>query len=377
MATQDWPSDRAFMGAEVRPGADVSKSTFRGFYTGNRGTTSHLADRLTCEVLLPPCKDRADAARREAFFMGLVSTGDWVRFGMLYRREPLGTMRGSPTVNGAVAAGARSLVLAGVKSGANLLLGSGFETDTDADGLADGLSTYSTGTVTGGGYSATAGNGSTRAQIISATSLGTGSGDAVGFRWSTDWAVTAGLPYTMSVDVYGEPNAYLRIYWDWYTAGLSPVGTPASATHVIPAAWSRVSATATAPASAAFARVFLWVQERFNAPSNVAAALDNAQFEQASAATAYAGLAAAGPGDFIGIGGNLLQLAYAGATATDAGAMTVPLVYPAPKAISNGAAVTLLQPTGTWELDTDGLQLDYTAGNIQGGIAVPFRQVPV
>lgn len=139
----------------------------------------------------------------------------------------------------------------------------------------------------------------------------------------------------------------------------------------------RHSISSQVPSGCVNVRVFLWVEQRVGVPGAAALEVDAAQFEVSSAATAYAGLATAGPGDFIGIGGNLLQVAYAGATATDAGAMTVPLVYPAPKAISNGAAVTLLNPTGTWELDTDGLQLDYTAGIIQGGIAVPFRQVPV
>lgn len=371
MPTQDWPTDRAFMGAEVRPGADVPKSTFRGFYTGNRGTTSHLADRLTCEVMLPPCKHRADAARREAFFMGLVSTGDWVRFGMLYRREPIGTMRGSPTVNGAVAAGARSLVLASVNSGANLLRGGGFEIDTNADGLADGWSTYtsgSVGTVTTVMPSAAANTGTAGlCQRISSTALN----GSIGVRLTVDVAVTVGLPYTFSITQAATSGTTITLEIAWYNGGSYLSSSSASAV----AANGRRSVTGTAPAGATVCKLYAYM----TSASSGAAALnvDEAQFEQAAAATAYTGLATAGPGDFVGIGGNLLQVAYAGATATDAGAMTVPLVYPAPKAISNGAAVTLLQPTGTWELDTDGLQLDYTAGIIQGGIAVPFRQVPV
>jgi hypothetical protein len=32
-------------------------------------------------------------------------------------------------------------------------------------------------------------------------------------------------------------------------------------------------------------------------------------------------------------------------------------------------------PTGLWELDDDGLQLDYSAPVVQGGFAIPLRQV--
>ena len=45
------------------------------------------------------------------------------------------------------------------------------------------------------------------------------------------------------------------------------------------------------------------------------------------------------PGDWIGVGGNLLQCGYAGATANGAGAMSVPLTLPTQKAITAGAAV--------------------------------------
>lgn len=371
MATQDWPTDTAFAGAEFRPGVDVPKSTFRGFYTGNRGSTSHLADRLTCEVMLPPCVSRTDAARREAFFMGLLSTGDWVRFGMAHRRQPLGTMGGDPTVNGPVAAGARSLALSTVLARPNILTGGGFEIDSNADGLADSWTTYtsgSVGTVTTVMPSAAANTGTAGlCQRISSTALN----GAIGVRRTADVPVTAGLPYTWSITQTATSGTTISLEIAWYAGASYISSSMASAV----ASNGRRSVTGTAPLTATVVKLYVYM----TSASAAAAAIniDEAQFEQASAATAYAGLATAGPGDFFGIGGNLLQVAYAGATATDAGAMTVPLVCPAPKAISNGAAVTLLQPTGTWELDTDGLQLDYTAGIIQGGIAVPFRQVPV
>lgn len=81
------------------------------------------------------------------------------------------------------------------------------------------------------------------------------------------------------------------------------------------------------------------------------------------------------PGDWIGVGGNLLQCSYAGATANGSGAMTVPLVLPTQKAITATAAVAYVAPTGVWQLDDDGIQLDYSAPVIMGGIAIPLLQV--
>lgn len=80
-------------------------------------------------------------------------------------------------------------------------------------------------------------------------------------------------------------------------------------------------------------------------------------------------------GDWIGVGGNLLQCAYAGAVADGGGAMSVPLVLPTQRAITAGAAVAYVAPTGVWELDDTGLQLDYSPANVQGGIAIPLQQV--
>lgn len=110
MATIDWPAGPAFQPRALRFGASTPKSGFGAFFTGQRQVISHLADRLRCTISLPPCGPD-DGQRREAFFMGLVSTGDWVRLQHMHRSEPLGTLRGLPTVATAALAGARTLRL--------------------------------------------------------------------------------------------------------------------------------------------------------------------------------------------------------------------------------------------------------------------------
>lgn len=200
MATLDWPTSRHFANAEFQIGAEVSFLGFTGFKSGNRTRLSNLADRLVAVATLPPVRGATPTAEREAFVLGLLSTGDLVRFGMRHRATPGGTITGSPTVSGAVLAGARTITVA----------------------------TAANATIGGGG--------------------------------------------------------------------------------------------------------------------------------------------------FIGIAGNLLQAAYTGATANGSGIMTLPLALPAPAAISNGAAITLTNPTGLWELDTDALQVTYSPGVIQGPLVLPFRQ---
>lgn len=375
MAVTDWPSSRTFYPADFQVGPDVPQSGWRGIYTGTRETFVHAADRLVATLTLPPCK-RDEAAEREAFLGYLLSSGDQVRMPMWQRRYLRGNVAGTLTAGAAAAAGARTLAVAGATAPPNLLLGGGFEVDTDSNGLADGLLTYSTGTSTGVSYTGTAGNGSARAQIVAASSLGTSSGDAIGWRFATDVPVTAGVAYTLAADVYGEPNAFLRLYVDWYTAGLVFTGTPASSLVAITGSFQRRSLTATAPAGAAFARVFIWCQERFNTPVNVALAVDNVQFEAGATATAYAGVPAFKAGDWLGAGGNLLQV-RADTLATDTGVASLPLTYPVQKAISSAAALAYSAPTGVWQLDTTGLRFDYTAGVLQDGVALQFRQVIV
>ncbi|MEY2653780.1 MAG: hypothetical protein RLZZ524_808 [Pseudomonadota bacterium] len=80
-------------------------------------------------------------------------------------------------------------------------------------------------------------------------------------------------------------------------------------------------------------------------------------------------------GDILSVGANtLLMVAYAGATASG-GAASVPLVSPLPVALSDNAPVAWSTPKGIWELDEDGLQLDYSAPVVQAGVAIRLRQV--
>ena len=124
MATIDWPTSQHFKSAEFQIGVETSFLSFTGFKTGNRTRLSNLADRLVATVTLPPTKGATETAQREAFVLGLLSSGDYVRFGVPYRRTPGGTITGSPTVSGAVLAGARTITIA--TTGTSSIAGGGF-----------------------------------------------------------------------------------------------------------------------------------------------------------------------------------------------------------------------------------------------------------
>jgi hypothetical protein len=108
MATVNWPTARAFAPTALKIGASTPKAAWSAMFTGQTQSISHLADRLMCTISLPPCT-REEAGQREAFFMSLASTGDWVSLGMKNRPVPYGTLRGTPTAQASAAAGARTL----------------------------------------------------------------------------------------------------------------------------------------------------------------------------------------------------------------------------------------------------------------------------
>lgn len=108
MAVLNWPPGRAFTPRLLTPGVRAPKTGWRSFFTGQFQGVGHLADRYRFAMVLPPC-DAVDGQYREAFFFGMVSTGDWVRLPHLHRSAPLGSMRGLPVVALDTAAGARTV----------------------------------------------------------------------------------------------------------------------------------------------------------------------------------------------------------------------------------------------------------------------------
>jgi hypothetical protein len=80
-------------------------------------------------------------------------------------------------------------------------------------------------------------------------------------------------------------------------------------------------------------------------------------------------------GDVLGAGGRLLPVAYAGAVADGSGVMIVPLQVPLRATLAAGSAVTWSQPTGAFQFEGDGLELDYSPGLLQRGVDLQFVEV--
>lgn len=112
MAVLDLPSGDAFGISSIAFAPTTPKSAWQAFFTGQVQSISHLGDRFRATVRFRPCNAAAGAVR-EAFFIGMASTGDWVRLNH-WRTAPNGTMRGTPTVASSAAAGARTLSVQGI-----------------------------------------------------------------------------------------------------------------------------------------------------------------------------------------------------------------------------------------------------------------------
>jgi hypothetical protein len=291
---------------------------------------------------------KGKAGQAEAFFNRLTGGVNRLRMHHPTRLAPVGTMRGIPTLKTTVNRGASSLVLEKVRND-NLLVSSSFEIDANANGIADGWTAYSNGTVVGASY---AGGSSfpihgVREQVVDATSIGSTSSDRVGLFQTVDLGVGVSYsgPVTMALSVRGLPGgAHAVIY---YEACDSSVAIITAGVVADDASWpafpmKRISGVFTAPAGTRYLRFYGWVSQ--SPGGNIQWRIDGALMALGNVSTDYPGPATLKAGDLIGCGGHLFQVAE-DCTASDIGEMTVPLVNRVRSTITAGAAVTWDKPT--------------------------------
>lgn len=365
MATIDWPTGAGFRAATFATELDVAASRYRAFFTGNTERTSHLADRLRCTVTLPPVVGMLEAGQRSGFLNALRSTGDWVRFGMPHRQAPLGDMAGSPTVAAAAAAGARSVLVTGCY-GTNRLQNPSFERPALAP-WAPGAGSH-----TGVRSSAVVVVSGNSLQLVNAAA-----GQDAYYKQtvpclpSTTYTLTAFVNVASITAGALNNRAVLAFYHDGFGGGTGYAeDVTLTAAHALNS-WTLKVLTVTTGPAAAYLDVLLY------APQGTVY-WDAIQLTQGAAALpTFVDAPTLQPGDFVGVGGNLLEVAYPGTSRDSSDNVVVPLVAPLPKALAGGEAVVLAAPTGVWELEDAGLQLDYSPGAVQAGVALPFRQVAV
>ena len=123
-STISWPTAREFQPSRMSWGVSTSRTGWVSVYTGQTQRISHLADRLRVSMDLPLVLKEL-AGGREAYLMAATSAGNWVRLHHMQRPQPLGTMRGTPTVSATQAANSREISIT-TTAGATLLAGDVF-----------------------------------------------------------------------------------------------------------------------------------------------------------------------------------------------------------------------------------------------------------
>jgi hypothetical protein len=188
---------------------------------------------------------------------------------------------------------------AGTIGGGNLIRNSSFEVDSDANGLADNCTGYSSGTtgsitnsrvsggVTGGYY-----------QRVAASGLATGSTHQAGIYQAVELAGHAGRLIAFSPYVRGlgggTGGVDIRIYIDFYNAAGGTGSIVDSASQVIAAAdtdaanFVRYTLSARVPSTAVSCRAYVWMQNRGGSTGAAHFDTDAWQFEVGAVPTAYA-----------------------------------------------------------------------------------------
>lgn len=165
----------------------------------------------------------------------------------------------------------------------NMVAGGDFAADTNADGVCDGLQSYSSGTATGVVF--LVGGGAWGAlQRCLATSMGSSATDQVGFRFVGDVAIKAGGQYTAAADIYSF-NCSHSIEVDFYTAGGTYLGRIYSTWVGNGVSFSRRVATVVAPAGATRAAVYVYMHTATGANPEVR--VDNVMLQPGAVATAF------------------------------------------------------------------------------------------
>lgn len=338
-----------FRPRECTLGLRKSGLQFVSPFNGTMQAVDTLAERWVMNLSMPGA---SDGGGRSAFFNQWAGGVNHVALYHFGRPHPLGTLRGAPTLAGATARGDSSLSLVGCTN-SNLLLNGRFSVDTNSDGASDGWSLVTGGAVSG----AVAGRPTVEGllwQQVSCTSLGTSTSDAAGFQYTgTAVSVAAGQTYTLSVDcaTAGPTGSLVRLQIDWGTAGDVYISTSSYSINPTPGDFVRPALSAVAPSGAATARPTIVMTSRNASAGEASVLFRNARMEMGSTATSDPGLPNLLAGDMVSDGTQLYQVAD-DCAATDAGAMTVPVVNRARGVVASGTVVQWDRPTALFALPT-------------------------
>jgi hypothetical protein len=352
MATIDWPE--ALIPQTCAIGSQGAGVQFKSPYNGTLQAIDFVAERLVLSATLPQ-RRRAGAGAVEAFLFQLRGGVNRVRAWHFGRPVPVGTLRGTPTLKTTVTRGASSIVLQGC-TGANLISGGGFDI-AGVGGLGAGWSSYqsgSTGSVVYDLFPRGAGN----MQRAFAGAL------AVAGRVGVSKAgapAAAGQTYTLAADLAtGSVGLQIVLNIDWSAGGAYVSSSNLVHVPVANNDFRRVALTATAPATADGATLYVWMTGGSGAPASLL--VDTLQWSIGTSSEPVPTTLLAG--DLLGMG-NHLMMARASATANDAGEMTVPIVHRIRETVASGVAVTWDKPTAQFVMPSQLATVMHFPGGIE------------
>lgn len=352
-----------------------SSLQFTSPFNGTLQALETLAERWVMNLALPAAAASGAGGSRSAFlnqWAGGVNLVPLYHFG---RPLPLGTLRGTPTLGATTARGDSSLVLAGC-TGTNAVRGGSFETDANSDGLADGWLRFSGGTTgtLGASLSGTAVAAGNYSQSLIASGLGATSADRNGvYQSGIPAAHLAGQAFTLAASMAGTLATELLLYLTWQNgAGSTISGADAFATTTANGGVQALSVSGTAPSTAATATVYAY--QHSGSGGAVTLLVDAVQLVQAASAGTYPAAATLLQGDMVGNGTQLYQVAE-DCTATDAGAMTVPVVNRARGAVASGTAVLWSRPTALFALPSLEQASTWMRGGLVDGLLLDAVEV--
>lgn len=339
---------------------------FTGPYGGPTEVQDLLGDRWQFRLTLPD-GNHGHGAQSEALFNRLHGGADWLRLHHFARPVPRGTARGSLTLASAMAQGANTVQLSGCIN-ANVLPGGSFEIDSNSDGLADGWTRYSAGTV--GALSATRSTGvvahGAYSQSLSAASLGSASTDRQGItRSGVDVSSLAGASAVISLSVLGTLNSSITVELAWRDNGGSVISALSTSPVAMTTGMQALQFSGACPSNAATCLIYIY--QHSNTGASPSFYVDAVQLQAGTAATALAGYPTLLAGDMLGHNGEQLFQVADDAVANDAGQITLTLVNRARKAISSGQAIVWDKPQVPFQLmSPGGVATAYTRGRARG-----------
>lgn len=361
MATYTWPaptaSNKAFWPRQLRWRVLYNQRSTVSVLSGYTQTGSNPGPRLGLTLDMPR-QSYAERLELAGFIDRLEGNKHRVLLHDMANPVPRGTtLPSGVTLAASAAQFAESVQLAACR-GANALLGGSFETDANADGIADLWTRYSTGTT--GTLTASLDadpayivHGS-RSQFLRAAALAAGAGNQHGiFRTGVPVAHLAGQTVAAAVQVAGTLGTTLSIYITWQNAGGSAIsGSDIFASLTANGGVQQLAGSVVCPAAAAAAYIEI---RQSNGTGGIAAMyLDAARLQLASAVPGYAPAATLLSGDLIGLASGQLVRVVADAQANDVGTMAVEVRQPLRLAVSSGSAVTLTRPTAPFVLQLSG-----------------------